>query len=669
MAKILVLLESPRKVEKINKYLNKLNDGNKYTVIATEGHFVELADVGISKVGIKDLDTMEPEFSVIEGKKELVSKIKKMIKDYELILLASDPDREGECIAYHCIQQFNIPKSKARRVKFHEITESGIKQGIANMGQLDEKMVDSAICRAIMDKCIGFRLSPLLWFSVGGKSAGRCQSAALYILAELEKKIKVFIPEEFFEIDLKIKKDKIYQCKFIGEENKKYQTIDTEEKAKKIIDELKFSDFKVIDISHREKYIHPKPAFTTSTVQQAASTSFGMSPKSSASRLSELYTDSLITYIRTDSTRLSPEFVEAAKKYIIETYGKEYYKGYYHKEDKNSQNAHEALRPTDLYIENNDRLYQLIKARALASLMQPCKIKTTTITLKNDKYLFTLTGNEILEDGYLKAYSYKEEDESDDNNTIPNLSVGEIVNVHSLTYIKKETQPPKRYSEAGMIKELEKLGIGRPSTYTSIIETLKDRNYIKVENRSITVTDKGIKVSDYLTENFSNIINVGFTAEMEKLLDEIAEGKADRVQSLKDFWEVVKKALSDVRKKQAEKPKEEKKYVIVGKCPQCDGDLVEREGKFGKFVGCKNYPKCKYIRKKEKPKENVITDNLNCPKCKKGKLIQKEGKGKKFWSCDQFPSCNQTFNLAQYNKFKEGGTIPESYKKTKKKGK
>ena len=220
-----------------------------------------------------------------------------------------------------------------------------------------------------------------------------------------------------------------------------------------------------------------------------------------------------------------------------------------------------------------------------------------------------------------------------------------------------------------MIKELEKLGIGRPSTYTSIIETLKDRNYIKVENRSITVTDKGIKVSDYLTENFSNIINVGFTAEMEKLLDEIAEGKADRVQSLKDFWEVVKKALSDVRKKQAEKPKEEKKYVIVGKCPQCDGDLVEREGKFGKFVGCKNYPKCKYIRKKEKPKENVITDNLNCPKCKKGKLIQKEGKGKKFWSCDQFPSCNQTFNLAQYNKFKEDGTIPESYKKTKKKGK
>ena len=662
---ILVLVESPRKIRHVEHHLMALKDGNHYTVKATLGHITELASVGPYKIGVEDFNTMEEQYDVAADKKDVVSELKKLVKDADRVWLCSDADREGEAIAWHCAQTLAIPESKQVRITFNEITEKGVRDGIKQPRKLDYDMIDAARTRSVLDRMVGYRISPMLWFTIHARSAGRCQSAGLKILADLERKIKAFVPEEFYEIKLSIKKDgKVYPCKFKGEVKDKYDNVKTEEEAKKILAELEKGEYIVKDITSSDKLVYPKPAFTTSTLQQTASTSLGMSPKSSMATLSDLFTDSHITYIRTDSTRLAPEFVEEAKAYIIKNYGEKYYSGYKEKVSEGAQNAHEAIRCTNLEAEVDNRLYRLIKARTLASLMVPAKVKTTTITIENGKYVFKLSGQTVLEEGFYKVYNHADEGDDENGPKLPNFIKGEICEVASINYEKNQTKPPQRFSEAGLISTLEKMGIGRPSTFASIVETLKEREYTVLQNKSIVVTDLGLKLSEFLDKYFPTIINVGFTADMETKLDEIANGALKRVETLTTFYDELKGVCNTAQKALNEEAAAKKAArVIVGTCPDCGKNLYEREGKYGKFIGCEGYPRCRYMRNadgSEVARKTVITDNLACPKCKKGHLVQRTNSKDQsiFWACSAYPKCKQTLNEEDYNKYKaDGATV------------
>lgn len=639
MTKNLVIVESPSKSKTIEKYL-----GKDYKVVSSKGHIRDLATTGKYGLGVDVDNNFKPNYIPVSGKKKLISELKKLVKDSDEVILATDPDREGEAISWHLLDTLGIKDTNYERVLFHEITKDKVLEAIKNPTKIDYNLVRSQETRRILDRIIGFRLSKLMQSKTGGKSAGRVQSVALKLIVDREREISSFNSEEYWTITSKF--DEIEADLF--NYNHKDIEINTEEEADSILSKLS-DKYKIESVERKKKSKKSKPPFITSTLQQEASTKLGFTAKKTMSIAQKLYegmdigseTVGLITYMRTDSIRLSDEFIGASYKYIEENYGKDYI-GYAKKSKKteNVQDAHEAIRPTSVYRNPEDikkylstdeyKLYKIIYYRALASLMADAKVEATSVILDNNNYQFKINGQILIYDGYLKAYALYETSE---DKVLPDefKNEGSILTTKDVTKKQHFTSPPPRYTEAKLIKELEELGIGRPSTYAKIMDTIKERGYVTIEEKKFVPTEIGIETTDRLQEFFSDLINVKYTAAMETNLDTIALGKLDEIKVLREFYDKfepeVEKAFGQMEKKA---PKETGEV-----CPNCGSSLVIRKGRYGEFTACSNYPECKYIKKEEKQVKEI----MDCPKCG-GKIIEKKTKrGKIFYGCNNYPKC------------------------------
>ena len=641
MQKKLVIVESPSKSKTIEKYL-----GKDYKVVSSKGHIRDLATTGKYGLGV-DLDNgFKPSYIPIKGKSSVIKELKKDVKDSSIVYLASDPDREGEAIAWHLKDALGIKDNNYKRVLFNEITHDKVIEAINNPTVIDDNLVKSQETRRILDRIIGFRLSKLLQSKIGAKSAGRVQSVALKLIVDREREIEAFNPEEYWKIVAIFDEFEAELFKY------KNDTIElhNEKEANAVLNALS-TDYVVESIEKKEKKRKSKFPFITSTLQQEASTKLGFSARKTMSIAQKLYegidledeTVGLITYMRTDSVRLSDDFVRPALKYIEENYGKKYV-GYVKKAKKNEnvQDAHEAIRPTSVlrdpitvkkFLSNDEfKLYSLIYKRTLASLMADAVVNQTVIVFDNNDYKFKTTGSIMIFDGYLKVYK---DYESNENTILPEIGDKDVCSTTNVECSQHFTQPPSRYSEARLIKELEELGIGRPSTYATIIDTIKSRDYVVLEDKKFKPTKIGIETTDKLQEFFSDIINTDYTREMEEDLDSVADGKLVWNSVLQKFYDLfeprVKNAFSDMEKNGPEETGE--------KCPECGNPLVVRKGRFGEFVACSNYPECKYI-KKEKVE---IIEICDCPNCS-GKIIEKKSrKGKVFYGCNNYPKCKTAY--------------------------
>ncbi len=638
--KKLVIVESPSKSKTIEKYL-----GEDFKVVASMGHIRDLATTGKFGLGVDVDNNFEPSYVPMKGKKKVITELKKLSKDADEVYLATDPDREGEAISWHLKEALGIKKNY-ERVTFNEITKDVILNAFENPRDIDIDLVKSQETRRILDRIIGFRLSKLMQSKTGGKSAGRVQSVALKLIVDREREIEAFIPEEYWSItavfgEMKADLEK-YQDKKIELHN--------EEEAQKVIDELG-PLYHITNVECKEKNKKGVMPFKTSTLQQTAANRLNF-PSSKTMRVAQkLYegvdigseTVGLITYMRTDSERLSPVFINDAFKYIKETYGDKYVGAVkQQKKNENMQDAHEAIRITSpyrtpesikKYLSSDEyKIYSLIYARSLACLMADARVKATAVTLLNNDYLFKATGSVLIFDGYLKIYGNYE---SSEDIVLPDLEG--ITELTASEVLKEQhfTKPAPRYTESSLIKELEKLGIGRPSTYATIMETIKARDYVTIEDKKFVPTKVGIETTDKLQEGFSDIINVEYTANMESDLDEIADNKIENIKVLRDFYDkfepLVEDAFKNMEKKEAEKTGEN--------CPECGNPLVIRNGRYGEFVACSNYPECKYIKKDE----TKILEICKCPNCE-GKIIEKKSrKGKIFYGCDNYPKCKTAY--------------------------
>ena len=639
MAKKLVIVESPSKSKTIEKYL-----GEDFKVVSSKGHIRDLATTGSYGLGVDIENGFKPNYIAIKGKSNVIKELKKDVKNSELVYLASDPDREGESIAWHLKDALGIKDDNYKRVLFNEITKDKVIEAINNPTVIDDNLVKSQETRRILDRIIGFRLSKLLQSKIGAKSAGRVQSVALKLIVDREREINAFIPEEYWTITA-IFKD--FEAELFKYKDEKIE-LHSEEEANNVLNKLS-KDYTVESIEKKERSISSKLPFTTSTLQQEASNKLGFPARKTMSIAQKLYegidlgdeTVGLITYMRTDSVRLSDDFVRSAMKYIEENYGKEYV-GYVKKGKKteNVQDAHEGIRPTSVfrdplkikkYLSNDEfKLYSMIYKRTLASLMANSIRMVTTIVFDNNDYKFKTTGFVITFDGYLKLYK-DYEDEEDNNKVLPEIGDNETCSTTNVDSLQHFTNPPARYTEAKLIKELEELGIGRPSTYATIIDTIKSRDYVSVEEKKFKPNEIGFETTDKLQEFFSDLINTEYTRNMEEDLDKIAEGNIVWNDILKDFYDLfearVKNAFSDMEKKAPEETGET--------CPECGSPLVIRKGKYGSFTACSNYPECKYIKKEEKE----VVEVMDCPLCD-GKIVEKPTrKGKVFYGCTHYPKC------------------------------
>ncbi len=639
--KNLIIVESPAKCKTIEKYL-----GGDYKVVSSKGHIRDLATTGKFGLGV-DVDAdFKPNYVIIKGKTKDVNNLKKEVNSADTIYLATDPDREGETISWHIYDEIKIPDEKYKRVVFNEITKDVVINAINNPGKIDMNLVKSGETRRILDRIIGFRLSKLMQRKTGGKSAGRVQSVALKLIVDREREIRAFVPREYWTIEADFSSFKAVLEKYHGKEIE----IPNEVAADEILDKLSRS-FKIESVSEKEKNKAAREVFKTSTLQQLASTKLGFAPSKTMKIAQQLYegvdlgseTVGLITYMRTDSVRISDSFVTDAYKYIKGNYGDEYI-GYVKKGKKNDavQDAHEGIRPTSIartpesvkaYLSNDEyKLYRLIYIRALASLMSDAKTLATTVILENNGYTFKATGSVLKFDGYLKVYSEYEDSEDVILPDFKNYK-SDVITADKIDKIQHFTKPAPRYTESSLIKEMESLGIGRPSTYATIVGTIKDRGYVVLKDKKFEPTEIGEETTDKLQEFFSDIVNVEYTANMEQDLDEIAEAKKDNIQVLHEFYDefepLVEKAFKEMEKKEP---------VHTGEvCPECGGDLVIRKGKYGEFVACSNYPTCKYIKKEKKE----VTEVCKCPKCDKGMIVErKTKKGKIFYGCNNYPKCN-----------------------------
>ncbi len=637
--KDLVIVESPAKCKTILKYL-----GNNYNVISSKGHIRDLSKSGKYALGVDVDNNFEPKYTVIKEKKKDVEALKKAVNKADTIYLATDPDREGETISWHIYDELNIPMDRYKRVVFNEITKDVVLNAIQNPRKIDMDLVKSGETRRILDRIIGFRLSRLMQSKTAGKSAGRVQSVALKLIVDREREIKAFVPKEYWTIEADFASFKAVLEKYQGKDIE----IPDEVSADNILKALSKS-FKIASVTEKDKNKSAREVFRTSTLQQVASNKLGFAASKTMKIAQKLYegidlgkeTVGLITYMRTDSIRLSDEFVKQTFGYIKGKYGEEYI-GYVKKAKKteNVQDAHEGIRPTSInrtpsevkeYLSSDEyKLYKLIYSRALASLMHDAKTKATTVILENNGYTFKATGSVLTFDGYLKVYGEYEDSE---DVILPDLKnyKSDVITADDIAKIQHFTKPAPRYTESSLIKELESLGIGRPSTYATIIQTIKDRDYVILKDKKFEPTDIGYETTDKLQEFFANIVNVKYTAQMEKDLDDIAEAKKDNIKVLKDFYAdfapLVEKAFHEMEKKAPETTGE--------KCPECGGDLVYRQSKYGTFVACGNYPKCKYVQKSEKQ----VVEICDCPKCG-GKIIERQSKkGKVFYGCANFPKC------------------------------
>ena len=639
----LVIVESPAKSKTIEKFL-----GKDYKVVSSVGHIRDLATTGKFGLGVDVEHDFKPTYIPMEGKKKVINDLKKLVKDADKIYLATDPDREGEAISWHLFDTLGIKENQYERVLFYEITKEKVLEGLENPRKIDFNLVKSQETRRILDRIIGFRLSKLMQNKTGGKSAGRVQSVALKLVVDREREILAFVKEPYYEIDAIFHDYNDMDSKLYAFNNKELEIKD-KDKADEILKSLS-NDFKITNIEKKNKNRASKFPFTTSTLQQEASTKLGFNAKKTMSLAQKLYEGinigsehtGLITYMRTDSIRLSDEFTKPTFGYITEIFGKEYV-GYVKKSKKveNVQDAHEGIRPTSIkrtpetlknYLTPDElKLYSLIYYRTLASLMADAKTLVTTVYLDNNNYQFKSSGTVITFDGYLKVYSKYEEA----NDTIlPNLEGVETLNTKDIKVSEHFTKPKSRYTEAKLIHELEELGIGRPSTYATIMSTIRDRDYVGVEDKKFYPKEIGFTVTDKLQEFFSNIINVKYTANMETDLDLIADGKLDNLKVLHEFYDVFESTLHEAFMKM-----ERVGPTKTGElCPKCGSDLVVRKGKFGEFTACSNYPDCTYVKSDKKEEQELKETGETCPECGSSLVIRK-GRYGEFTACSNYPTC------------------------------
>lgn len=643
MTKKLVIVESPAKTKTIGKYL-----GSEYKVVSSKGHIRDLSTSGKYGLGIDIEDNFKPKYTTIKGKKKTIDELKKDVKSSDFVYLATDPDREGEAISWHLFDALGINDNKYERVVFNEITKNAILESFKHPRKIDKNLVNSQETRRILDRIIGFRLSKLMQYKTSGTSAGRVQSVALKLIVDKEREIASFISEEYWSIKALFPE---FEADLVTYNNKKIE-IKNEIEANEILEKLS-NKFKIDSVDKKQKEKATKFPFITSTLQQEASSKLNMNAKKTMMIAQKLYegielsdeTVGLITYMRTDSTRLSADFIDETKNFIKAKYGENYVGIVKKSKNKdNVQDAHEAIRPTSInrtpesvrpFLNDDEyKLYRMIYYRALAYLMAPAKTENTTVILDNNNYQFKLTGQIITFDGYLKVYKDYEDTKE---NIIPPFDTynSNIIISNSIEKEQHFTQPPARYTEAKLVKAMEELGIGRPSTYATIMSNIKDRGYVNIVEKKFVPTEIGIEVTDKLQEYFSSIINVEYTANMEEDLDKIADGNIIWYNTLDEFYKkfepLVEEAFKNMEKEAPEQTGED--------CPECGSPLVIRKGRYGKFTACSNYPECKYI-KQEKTEVKEICD---CPNCD-GKIIEKKSKrGKLFYGCNNYPTCKTAY--------------------------
>lgn len=639
----LVIVESPTKCETIKRYL-----GEDYVVKASYGHIRDLATKGKGGLGIDIENNFAPAYVINNDKRKVVYDLKKLADESEEVILATDPDREGEAIAWHLAQVLNLDVKTNKRLEFHEITRDSINEALKSPRTIDLDLVASQETRRMLDRIIGFKLSSLLNKKIHSKSAGRVQSATLKLVYDQELEIEKFVPEEYWKINTSVLlNNKEYELTFISDEAGK-KNIETKEEAEHILSLLK-DKLKVDSVETVVKTVESKVPFTTSTLQQEAFSRLKFKTDKTQRVAQSLYEGiqvngehvGLITYMRTDSTRLAPIFIERASKYIIETYGKEYLgKPKAFKAGELTQDAHEAIRPTSNHrtpesvrsflTPDQYNLYKLIYNRTLASLMKGKKEETLVVHLSSNGVKFKLEFTRTLFPGY--EIVYKDEEETKHYKNLPSINVND-----ELTLVKKEieqkfTTPPSRYSEAKIVKLMEEVGIGRPSTYASTISTLKKRKYVDEEKGILNVTDQGKKTAHVLIKYFPNIVDAKYTADMETKLDTISEGDSSSLDILSKFYDEFMSQFNKVQKVMyVDEP------IPTGeKCPKCGAPLVYKEGKNGQFIGCSNYPSCKYVQKEKK---DVVYTGEICPECGKPLVERKDAKGKVFIACSGYPHC------------------------------
>jgi len=670
----LLIVESPSKAKTIGKYL-----GKEYRVVASVGHVRDLPKSNRSAIDIES--GFVPKYEVIKGKEGVIREIRSLAKKADEILLATDPDREGEAIAWHLVEACDLKKPK--RVLFHEITETGIREALKEPRALDDDLRKAQEARRVLDRLVGYDLSGLIWKKVRyGLSAGRVQSPALHIVAEREREINAFIPETFWKITASCETGKKECLEITCSEEPQDRT-----EVDRILSTGKEKAWEVVEVKETEVVRNPSAPFTTSTLQQAASSRLGLSPSNAMLLAQRLYEAGHITYMRTDSVSLSEEALGHIAAAVTEAFGREFLQARRYKtKSKNAQEAHEAIRPTSFgklpqLPADQMKLYRLIRARTMASQMRPAQMLRTKVSANTtDRALpdFAVTGSRLTDPGWILADPEARRDDVE----LPELRAGEPLALKDIRDEEKATEPPKRYSEAGLVKELEKRGLGRPSTYASILKTLIDRQYVEKEGRSLRATETGDVVDGFLSEHFPDVVSDTLTAEMENELDEIADGKREYAKTLDIFYRPFSKAVKKKDKETAKAthlgeadekhrcPKCGASMVIkLGKsgkflscskypecdgaltmegkeiegpkptgekCPDCGGDLVERQGRYGTFVSCGNYPKCKYIKKDA---SSQPTTGVKCPKCGKGEMVEKRGRFGTFYSCSNYPDC------------------------------
>ncbi len=651
--KNLVIVESPSKSKTIQKYL-----GSGFEVVSSKGHIRDLAIKGKDGLGVDIENDFEPTYEISKDKEDTVKDLQARAKKADAVYLATDPDREGEAISWHLAEELGLNTADENRVTFHEITHDAVQEAFQHPRTIDMDLVHSQETRRILDRIIGFKLSKLLHNKIKSKSAGRVQSVALKLIVEREKEIQAFVPVEYWTVDAKFKKDKKEFTASLSKIDGKKAELHNEEEAQKAFDACN-GEFTVSAIKPTKKSVAPFKPFITSTLQQEASTKLGFSAKRTMSIAQRLYEgidlgngqEGLITYMRTDSTRLSNVYMGAAHNYILDAYGKEYAGYYTAKNDANAQDAHEAIRPTNINNEPDKikeyltaeqyKLYKLIYARALASQMKAATFVGESIVLSRNGYDFNASGSRMDFDGFLKVYGdyYSSKD-----TVLPPLEEGELISPVEIKPNQHFTEPPSRYTEAKLIKEMEEDGIGRPSTYAMIIDTIQARGYVELKpateksrTKVFFPTEQGTLTVEKLDEYFNSIINTQYTAGMETELDEIADGDKDEVETLKAFWSKFSPLLDEAYEKMEKLAPQE----VGEKCPECGGELVYRNGRFGKFISCSNFPKCKYTRQMDgKEKEKPEPTGKTCPKCGEGELLKRKSRyGTYFCGCSNFPKC------------------------------
>ncbi|EMO7809071.1 type I DNA topoisomerase [Campylobacter upsaliensis] len=657
MKKDLIIVESPAKARTISNFL-----GNKYEVMASKGH---IRDLPKTSFGIKiEEDHFVPEYRISKDHSALVKELKEKAAKAGQVYLATDEDREGEAIAYHIAKAIGKDENSLPRIVFHEITQSAIEHALKNPRKLNINSVNAQQTRRLLDRIVGYKLSPLLGQKIQrGLSAGRVQSAALKIIVDREKEIRAFVPLEYFSIDMIFSKD--LEAELVEFDAKKLEklSLTNKDRAKLILEECQKAQFIVENIESKERKIAPPPPFMTSTLQQSASNRLGFTPKKTMMIAQKLYegvkthqgTMGVITYMRTDSLNLAKEAVKGAREFIKEHFGKEYLpskENIYTTKSKGAQEAHEAIRPTNLsftpelaakYLEKDElRLYTLIYNRFLACQMNPALSQSEGVFVRGGRALFKISGRRVLFEGFYKVYG-----DMDKDKILPEFKKDQVLKTQKLSMSNHFTEPPSRYSEAGLVKKLESLGIGRPSTYAPTISILSARDYVVIEKKQLVPQEIAFSVTELLEKNFSDIVDSHFTSNLENTLDEIAENKADWQETLKEFYYPFMRKIEEGKST----IKSQKTFTkLEEKCPECGGELAVRKGRYGEFIACLAFPKCRYSRnlkednaeKKEAKKPNGI--GVKCPKCKDGEVVERFSRRGKFYGCNHYPKCDFVSN-------------------------